>query len=252
MIVLLHFDQQVAAGHVAEDFVGFRKQGTFLRQVAHVAREKVAVADALSDLLRGQAFRNGEGVQVLLAADERVDHVAQARVLLEEKLAGLHLGPFPLGREHHVHRHRAVDHAFGVKLLDDVRQVGMWDDVDDLVGGERSRLVQPAIDPSQSREGCDGNNDQERNEAAHRGQGRPAAARRLGRRRRRRFRLKSLVRALRRHLSTETVQHHGTATCVTDESRYAAIATSSRRTTFSSKPFVAARLLVNPAGSPLY
>ena len=76
---------------VARDLVGFRQQAAFLRHVRDVANQDVAFPEPFDDLLACQSFGYCNGVQHLLAADQRVDHVAQTGVLFEEIFAGLDL-----------------------------------------------------------------------------------------------------------------------------------------------------------------
>ena len=138
-------------------------------------------------------------MQDLLSADQRIHHVAQARALLEEIFASLHLRAFALDQQRDVQRERTVNHALAFKFADNLGEVGAWNDIEDLVRSQRTRLAHALLAPNQADHGDDGGDQQKREKPADGGKDRPTPAWRHWRRRRRSFRLERFVRTLRRN-----------------------------------------------------
>ena len=143
-------------------------------------------------------------MQDFAAVDERVDHIAQACLLLEEIFASLDLAAIAFGHQRDIEQKAVLDHAFAFELGNDLMHLRARRDQHDLVGLERTGCGNLLLRIGKQGDGADGGNQQERQEAAECGERRTPAARR--RHLRRRWRILGLQRFLGRAQLTAAKQ----------------------------------------------
>ena len=134
---LLHAVDHLIARRATREVIGIRQQRAFARLFFQRTREDVVVLNTRNDLLRRQAFRNGDGMLHHLPVNDGVDHVAQTGVFLKQIFAGFESGT-------RIHRQYTADegpavggnHAGAQEDVTDVRHAGARRNVDDLVLGQ--------------------------------------------------------------------------------------------------------------------
>ena len=102
LLRLLHPVDHLIARRAAWEIVGVRQQRAFARLFLQRARENVVVLNAGNDLLRGQTFRNGDGVLHHLALDDVVGRIGDAA---------------PWHRRRHRRKPVAIDVPKGITVL---------------------------------------------------------------------------------------------------------------------------------------
>src|SRR5262249_46245005 len=146
---LAHALNKLFTRKTAIEVIAVRQQASFARDILDVAGENVALQQPRNDLLRREAFRNGQLMLHHLAVDDGLDDIADAGVFLEEIWPGLEPAA-GLEGEHAAGENHAmlVDHAFALEQVGDVHHPRTRRDGDDLVlsnGPGASRRLLPNI-----------------------------------------------------------------------------------------------------------
>ena len=145
LLRLLHALDHLVARRAAREPVALRQHRSLVRDLADVAGEDVGLQKVLHHLLGGQPFGKRDLVLHHLVADERVEHVMQARmpgelVFAEAKLLVV-LGEQRAGDE----GQGVLDDALLDQEIGDVADAVARRNVDDLVGVERPGRVEPML-----------------------------------------------------------------------------------------------------------
>src|SRR5262245_19243239 len=159
---LLHASDHLLARGATGEPIGLRQQGSLLGDLLHGPAAAVAFAHAREDLLRREALRQGDLVLDLLALDQGVDHVAQARLTLELVLAIFELVARPERDHAALEDPGLVDDTLALEEVGDVADTEATRDVNDTVGLERTGRLEAVLAGGDRRAPEDGREDDDR------------------------------------------------------------------------------------------